>query len=515
MRNVLTVNGQYPGPIIRMNRGDRLLVNVINNLPNATSLHWHGMFQNGTNWMDGTTGITQCPIPPGQSFQYNFTVENQYGSYWWHAHYETQYVDGINGPLIIHAPEEAEVQKLYDYDQVVILQDWYHVMASSLLPGYLASGTENVEPVPDSGLIQGTNYFNCSSYDEDNGYECSNSSRQLFSFQQNKRYRLRFINTSAFTPFSISVDNHTLDIVEVDGTAVNPYPIHRFEIATAERYSAILTLNQSTSTNYWFRASMNTNCYAAVNPVLDPNVLAVLTYTNSTSTPTDSQDWADAYDLVCQDLNSTLLIPSVVEQAPTADVLYELQFSFAIGANALDRAIVNGTTWLPSTENPTIAQAIAGLKTSNASSFDAAGTISSAFSANQFVISLSDAKVVDVIVTNFDDGSHPFHLHGHAFWIMATSQDQYFPWDTDLYSQLNGSVANSFTTNPLKRDTLVLPAYSWALIRFRNDNAGLFAFHCHNNWHFNAGLAMQFLGLPDIVKTWTLPEDVAGLCTTE
>ena len=42
-------------------------------------MHWHGIFQNGTNWMDGTSGITQCPLPAGKSFLYNFTVENQYG----------------------------------------------------------------------------------------------------------------------------------------------------------------------------------------------------------------------------------------------------------------------------------------------------------------------------------------------------------------------------------------------------------------------------------------------------
>jgi FtsP/CotA-like multicopper oxidase with cupredoxin domain len=52
--------------------GDRLLINVQNDLPNGTAIHWHGLFQNGTNWMDGTSGITQCPISPnGGRFTYN------------------------------------------------------------------------------------------------------------------------------------------------------------------------------------------------------------------------------------------------------------------------------------------------------------------------------------------------------------------------------------------------------------------------------------------------------------
>lgn len=82
-RTMLLINGQYPGPLIRLNRGDRLLVNVTNQMSNATTVHWHGLFQNGTNWMDGTSGITQCPIPAGSSFLYNFTVENQFGTYWY------------------------------------------------------------------------------------------------------------------------------------------------------------------------------------------------------------------------------------------------------------------------------------------------------------------------------------------------------------------------------------------------------------------------------------------------
>jgi FtsP/CotA-like multicopper oxidase with cupredoxin domain len=80
---------------------------------------------------------------------------------------------------------------------------------------------------------------------------------------------------------------------------------------------------------------------------------------------------------------------------------------------------------------------------------------------------------------NFDDGSHPFHLHGHTFWVMGTSQDQYFPWTTDLYSQLNSTSPNNYTANPMRRDTVMIEQYSWALIRFRSDVPGLWAFHCH------------------------------------
>jgi iron transport multicopper oxidase len=69
------INGQWPVPAITATVGDQVVVNVLNSLGNATtSLHFHGIYQNGTTHMDGAAGTSQCSIPPGASFQYNFTV---------------------------------------------------------------------------------------------------------------------------------------------------------------------------------------------------------------------------------------------------------------------------------------------------------------------------------------------------------------------------------------------------------------------------------------------------------
>jgi iron transport multicopper oxidase len=74
-RPVIGINGQWPIPMINITKGDRLVVNVKNELGNqSTSLHWHGFYQNGTTHMDGAVGVSQCSIMPGASFTYNFTV---------------------------------------------------------------------------------------------------------------------------------------------------------------------------------------------------------------------------------------------------------------------------------------------------------------------------------------------------------------------------------------------------------------------------------------------------------
>jgi FtsP/CotA-like multicopper oxidase with cupredoxin domain len=102
--------------------------------------------------MDGTNGITQCPIQPNSSLAYNFTLQ-QFGTYWYHAHYSTYYQDGLFGPLIIHGRNEPDYNVTGDI--IVMVDDWYHDFSTDLLPAFFAPGNEGVEPVPDNGLING------------------------------------------------------------------------------------------------------------------------------------------------------------------------------------------------------------------------------------------------------------------------------------------------------------------------------------------------------------------------
>ena len=106
-RLALLINGQTPGPLIEANWGDTIEITVTNSLQNnGTEIHWHGLWQRGTNSMDGVPGITSCALAPGQSRVYKFQV-CQYGSSWYHSHWLTQYGDGLQGPIVIHGPASA------------------------------------------------------------------------------------------------------------------------------------------------------------------------------------------------------------------------------------------------------------------------------------------------------------------------------------------------------------------------------------------------------------------------
>lgn len=292
-------------------------------------------------------------------------------------------------------------------------------------------------------------------------------------------------------------------MIEVDATLVEPVSVQRLAIDVAQRYSFIITANQSASSNYWIRAHMNTYCYVINNPVLNPEVRALLTYTNTTTppNPSESVDWSSALELECQDLDPNLLVPSAPQNAPPADVVYQLDISFQIGAYAIDLAYINSTSWVPLQNTSTVNLATAGLQADN-TAFNTTG-LSTAYPSSQFILNPPDMAVVDILIENFDDGAHPFHMHGHVFWVLDSSPTGYFNWST--YDSID-------TTNPVRRDTVTVQQYGWVLIRFVNDNPGLWALHCHIVWHLEAGMMLQIQGMNSVMKDWTIPNNVLGLC---
>lgn len=141
-----------------------------------------------------------------------------------------------------------------------------------------------------------------------------------------------------------SIDNHPLSIIEANGTATELLSVHRLDIAVALRYSVVINVNQSAGSDYWRRAQMNTLCFEGDNPVLDQDVRALMTYTNSTNAPVNSTDWKDAPDAACVGLNASLLTSFFESKVPSALTLYAVAANFQIGDYALDRAYINGTS---------------------------------------------------------------------------------------------------------------------------------------------------------------------------
>jgi FtsP/CotA-like multicopper oxidase with cupredoxin domain len=114
-----TYNGGLPGPLIRVRRGDRLIVHFSNRLPQPTTVHWHGV--QVPIEMDGVPGASQPPVEPGGSFTYDFVVPDA-GLFWYHPHVMSaaQVGFGLYGPLLVEDPDDPV--KVAD-ELVVVLSD--------------------------------------------------------------------------------------------------------------------------------------------------------------------------------------------------------------------------------------------------------------------------------------------------------------------------------------------------------------------------------------------------------
>ncbi|KAF1959011.1 multicopper oxidase [Byssothecium circinans] len=517
-RPMILINAKFPGPLIECNEGDEIVVHVRNEATNATSIHWHGLFQNGTNYMDGTVGVTQCPIAPGYSFTYRFNVTGQTGTYWYHSHMSMQASDGLVGPIVIHARggEEKVLQKVpYKEDRVVLVSDHYYDLSSALLWQYLKPGNENDEPVPQAAVINGRGMRNCSQLPNRN---CSTADRSnaLFNLSSEHNTRLRFINVGVFAEFQVQIDEHEVQLTEVDGVDVHPQSIHRLNINPAQRYSIILTPPTPNKGSYWLRARMITHCFAYEEPELSPEVRGTIHYTTQLPpSPPQSKDWPEPITVACNDLNTSALVPVHAIRAPShpSAVLY-LRTSFQTHDWRLSRGFLNASSYRANLTHPTLSTFTRGIQ---ASSEKHLYSLSHPYGLNTYLFNATTSLVyqttgirtLDILLQNFDDGNHPFHLHGHTFWVLASGTG-YPPAHL-----ARGEPTGLSLENPLRRDTASLEPYGWLLLRFVADNPGVWAFHCHVGWHSEAGLSMQFLERSEVLAKQRVPREVERLCGVE
>ena len=527
-RPMLTIDGQFPGPMIECNEGDTLVIEVENLSVNATSIHFHGIFQNGTNFMDGTTGITQCPIAPKRKFRYEFTVTGQSGTYYYHGHQAVQVADGLYGPLIIHSKDEKKSQQIpYATDQVVMLQDYYHDLSSGLLVAALEPGSEQ-SPIPNGALINGLNQRDCSKLPH---RMCDNSTTSLLSLKlkANANHRLRFINVGAFAWFQVTVDDHQFAITEADGTDIMPAYETSLMISPAQRYSMILNTSQDSADSFWLRARMITHCWKDPDlpgPGAD-EVKAIIHYSSGHHTKSkavtaqpSSRNSNHGMAIFCKDMNTTSYVPVTYQPAPSvADHSYYIRSNLEIGDWRLERGFFNSSTFRPNLQWPTLHRTVEGL-TSHNETFTAKSSVDGVNSVaydikNDFLIQHNGIKVVDLIIQNFDEGNHPMHLHGHKFWVLGQGHGMFPGYESiGLKGQGQGVLEGheGALDNLIRRDVATAEGFGWLALRFIADNPGVWAFHCHMAWHSEAGLVMQFLSRVDEVATWEIPEANRQLC---
>ncbi|KAJ3308431.1 ferroxidase fet3 [Boothiomyces sp. JEL0838] len=469
-RRAIGVNGQWPIPAINVTMGDTLVINVQNALDVPTTLHSHGLFQNGTNYYDGVPGVTECGIAPGSSFMYEIPIQ-QYGTYWIHGHIDGQYVDGLQAPLIIQNPADQATYK-YDQEYTISLTDWYHQQHAVLLDQFLSIfNPTGAEPTPDASVI-------------------NHGDSTALQFVPGKTYRLRIIGMAAIAAFNVYMDDHTFQVIEVDGENVQPFETSVLKVAAAQRYSVLVTAKNTTDYNYLLHSKFDRGMVPG--DTASPNATLAVVYKQGAPTYELAAGVASDYPSDPDAFDSNNFSPMNKLDMLTPDLSLAYTVNFDLYDDALNHGAFNNTVFkLPPV--PSIFTALS--MGSNASDARAYGP-------RTLPQILQNGQVVEIVINNNDGGNHPFHLHGHKFQVVATGDGVYDP-----------ATANFTKTNPVRRDTVIVQGGGYAVIRFVADNPGVWFFHCHIEWHLQAGLAAIFVEAPDLIqKNIKVPQGVLDQC---
>ncbi|MEU1948520.1 multicopper oxidase family protein [Streptomyces sp. NPDC020125] len=212
---------QVPGQEIRVTAGDTIALTLANNLPQPTTLHWHGIRLR--NDMDGVPGVTQRPVRTGATFDYRFTAYYP-GTYWVHPHSGVQLDRGLYAPLIVEDPKEP---LKYDKEWVVVLDDW--------LDG-VGGRTPDTELERLGGHAGDVTY----PYYLVNGR--SPESPQVFRAKRGDRIRIRLINAGGDTAFRVALGGHRMTVTHTDGYPVVPAKTDALLLGMGERYDVLVTV---------------------------------------------------------------------------------------------------------------------------------------------------------------------------------------------------------------------------------------------------------------------------------
>lgn len=258
-RTATAINGQIPGPTLRMREGDTVTLSVTNRLPFTSSIHWHGL--RIPSDMDGVPGFSYAGIASGQTFAYRFALK-QSGTYWYHAHGPEEQT-GVYGSLVIE-PRGGFATR-FDRDYMIVLSDWsdesplkiisnlkfqadyynYHRRTlgtfiedsrrdglGATIQDRLMWGNMRMSPT-DILDVSGATYTYLM-----NGQPPAANWTALF--RPGERVRLRFIDAGTMSIFDVRIPGLKMTVVQTDGNDIVPVTVDEFRIGPGETYDVIV-----------------------------------------------------------------------------------------------------------------------------------------------------------------------------------------------------------------------------------------------------------------------------------
>ncbi|XP_039801680.1 laccase-25-like [Panicum virgatum] len=453
--------------------------------------------------------VTQCPVKPGGNYTYRFNVTDQEGTLWWHAHISLLRAT-VYGALVIRPRGGAEA---YPFpkphgEETVLLGEWWNANVEDL--DRMAFRTGNTPPNADAYTINGK---------PGDFYNCPNANQTYrFQVQRNETYLLRIINAALNTPMFFKVANHSFTVVGADAVYTTPYETDVVVIAPGQTVDALMDTGAPVG-RYYMATSPYDSAIPQGPPFSRTTGTAVVEYVGSAGEETPQLPSRPDYN----DTNTAFrffsnLTALVLPGKPTVPLSVDTRMFVTIGLGNSDcqpaqllcntsgtrqpifsSSMNNASFVLPDSVSMLqahYANASAGVYTRDFPdqppvifdyTADASDTATLKYTTKSTKVkTLRYNETVEMVLQNtrlIAKESHPMHLHGFNFFVLAQGFGNYDP--ATATPQFN-------LVNPQERNTVAVPTGGWAVIRFVANNPGMWFMHCHFDAHLDLGLGMVF-----------------------
>lgn len=510
---LLTANKSMPGPSIFLYQKQMITIIVQNKLLNeAITIHWHGIDQLGRPAMDGVAYVTQCPILPGQSFNYTFQPRFS-GTYWYHSHVGNQRDMGLFGALIV-LKQEGEVP--VNHQHIIQLQEWNHVYDPITLLKAKFINRNSVESI----LMNGKGEF-----------RHNNAPLEVYQLDRSSTHLFRMIGVGSEEALLFSVPGISLIVKETDGFPLVHQTVDEIIIYPAERYDFELDLQNTTEGIY------NMTVYVLDTKYLqkrkDNFRIGLINITNAFSIPVKSSPPRDKmaskivlncpFEVFPNDTTVKCIPVSLLKSPPSLtlninvltirdeSLVYFLNFGFP---GKTSYSSINGRKFVW----PTVS-ALTQPSELNTSCENCNAETSCECS---HALQLKSGSEIILVLSNVGNGAyitHPIHIHGHTFKVLKMgfptvskngslipnndiqcspklpndkSQCNDATWRNPLWMDYRNIPGINYE-NPVLKDTVIVPYGGYTVIKIDATNPGVWFLHCHIDRHMIEGMALMLI----------------------
>lgn len=500
----IAINDQIPAPTLHLKEGDHVTIHVHNHIDQGTSIHWHGLI---IPWkMDGVEGITQKAIPPGGTFNYEFSL-HQHGTYWYHSHSQFQEQQGVYGGIVIDPLVE---KKHFSKDYTIVLSDWNNTHPNQVYSNLKKEGDFYAIHFPMQPSLKQffqdyhsaktpqakknilTSYkmmqkMRMGIYDiSDIAYDAYllNGHTKLSPWTKNVKVgdvvRLRFIGAGASTFYRVKIPGTTMLMAGADGNDIKPYPVKSFSIAPGETFDVLVKITKNHP--YVIYAESADGLGAAMG-VLKTQSNQMVNYKNVTPFPKPKPIMMMGH--VMHQKNGSNQSDMSTKKAMHHSPKYPTQEKGIHNQHSnhdkmREKLIEPSAQPLSSKTKYDHMRSL--MKTNDPSTPVQIINMKLGGYMNRYIWFLNDtpfynAKPITIkhgqryriIFTNETMMKHPMHIHGHWF-ILRNGHGAYDP----------------------KLHTIVVPPGATVVADFDANETGQWFFHCHNLMHMKAGMANIF-----------------------